>query len=144
MLVSNTWFQPKLLHQATWFRNSYCSQPGHMIDYVLVNKRFRTSVLDTRVYRSTLHESDHKLVVSTLHCKIKVKHRQSRSLHYQTTNLPSSCQVRDQSVLAETFDKSDQTSTLNSVLDSFKFIILKACEFLPPAPKISDPEWITD
>ena len=50
MLVSDTWFQHKLLHQATWFRNPDHSRPGHMIDYVLVNKRFCTSVLDTRVY----------------------------------------------------------------------------------------------
>ena len=50
MLVSNTWFQHKLLHQATWFRNYDCSRPGHMIDYVLVNKCFRTSVLDTCAY----------------------------------------------------------------------------------------------
>ena len=114
-----------------------------MIDYVLVNKRFRTSVQDTRVYQSTLHESDHKLV-PTLHFKIKVKRRQSRSLHYQTTNLPSSCKASYQSVLAETFDNSDQTSTLNSVWDILKFSILKACESLPPAPKISDPDWITD
>ena len=82
--------------------------------------------------------------MSTLFFKIKVKRRQSRSLHYQTTNLPSSCKASYQSILAETFDNSDQTSTLNSVWDIFKFSILKACESLPPAPKISDPDWITD
>ena len=56
LLVSNTWFQHKLLH-------SDRTHPGHMIDYVLVSKRFRTSVLDTRVYCYTAHVSDHKLVV---------------------------------------------------------------------------------
>ena len=40
LLVTNTWFQHKLLHQATWFRNGDHSRTGHMIDYVLVNKRF--------------------------------------------------------------------------------------------------------
>ena len=96
------------------------------------------------MYRLTLHESDHKLVMSTLHFKIKVKRRQSRSLRYQTTNLPASSKASYQSVLAETFDNSDQNSTLNSVWDSFKFSILKACESQPPAPKIGDPDWITD
>ena len=66
MIVSNTWFQHKLLHQDTWFQNSDRSQPGHMIDYVLVNKRFHTSVLDTRVYCLALHESDHELVSTFL------------------------------------------------------------------------------
>ena len=27
LIVSNTWFQHKLFHQATWFRNSDCSRP---------------------------------------------------------------------------------------------------------------------
>lgn len=65
LIISNTWFQHKLLHCATWFRNGDRSKPGHMIDYVLVNKRFRSSVLDTGVYRSTFHESNHELVMST-------------------------------------------------------------------------------
>ena len=139
MLVSNTWFQHKLLRQATWFRNSDSSRPGHIIDYVLVNKCFRTCVLNTRVYRLTLREFDHELV-STLHFKIKAKRKQTMSLRYQTTNLPSSYKASYRSVLAETFEKSDQTSTLNSVWDTFKFSIQKAYKSLPPAPKISDPD----
>ena len=143
LLISNTWFQHKLLHRTTWFRNGDHSRPGHMIDYILVNKRFRTSVLDTRVYRSTFHESDHELVVSALRFKIKAKRRQTRIPHYQTTNIPSSCLASYRSVLAETFDKSDQTS-INSLWDTFKSSIQKACESLPPAPRTSDPDWITD
>ena len=53
LIITNTWLQHKLLHQATWSRNGDCSRTDHMIDYVLVNKCFRTSVLNTRVYRST-------------------------------------------------------------------------------------------
>ena len=75
LIVTNTWLPHKLLHKATWFRNGNRSRTGHMIDHVLVNKCFCTSVLDTRVYRSTFHESDHELVVSTLCFKIKAKCR---------------------------------------------------------------------
>ena len=38
-----------------------------------MNNRFRTSVLDTRVFRSVYHQSDHELVVSSLRFKIKAK-----------------------------------------------------------------------
>ena len=75
LLITNTWFQHKLSHRATWYHNGDRSRPGHMIDFVLVNSRFRSSVLDTRVYRSVYHESDHELVVSSLRLKIKAKHR---------------------------------------------------------------------
>ena len=71
LIITNTWFQHKLLHTATWFRNGNRSRTGHMIDHVLVNKRFRTSVLDACVYWPTFHEPDHELVVSTLRFKIK-------------------------------------------------------------------------
>ena len=114
LIITNTWFQHKLLHKATWFRNGNRSRTGHMIDHVLVNKRFRTSVLDTRVYRSTFHESDHKLIVSTLRFKIKAKRRHTGTSHYQITNVSTSHQAGYQSVLAESFDKFEQSSFINA------------------------------
>ena len=144
LIVSNTWFQHKPLHQVTWFRNGDRSRHGHMIDYVLVKKRFCTSVLDTRVYRSTLHESDHELVVSSLHFKIKAKRRQRSNMRYQTTNVPLSCKASYRSILSEAFIQSDQTSSVNSLWDTFKSSIHKACESLPPSPRTNDPDWITD
>ena len=85
-----------------------------MIDYIFVSKRFRSSVLDTRVYHSTSHEYDHELVVSTFRFKIKVKRRRTGTLRYQTSNIPVSCQVDYRSVLAESFSISDQTQTSSS------------------------------
>ena len=87
LLVTNTWFKHKPIHKTTWFRNGNCSRPGHIIDYILVNRRFRSSILDTHVYWSVLHESDHELVVSTLRFKIKTKRHQFTVPHHQTTNL---------------------------------------------------------
>ena len=69
-----------------------------MIDHVIVNIRFCTSVLDTRVYGSTFHESDNEFVVSTLHFKIKAKRRHIGTLCYQTTSVSTSNQAGYQSV----------------------------------------------
>ena len=80
-------FKHKFIHKTTWFRNGNHSRPGHIIDYILVNRHYRSSILDTWVYRSVLHESDHALVVSTLHFKIKTKCHQSTVPHRQTSNL---------------------------------------------------------
>ena len=92
-----------------------------MIDYVFVNKLFCTSVLDTCVYRLTPNESDHELVLSTFHFKLKAKLRQTWSIHYQATSLPSSYRVSYQSALAESLEESDQISTVDSLWDTFKF-----------------------
>lgn len=87
LLITNTCFKHNSIHKATWFRNGNRSRPGHIIDYILVNRHFRSSVLDTQVYQSGLHVSDHELVVSTLHFKIKAKRCQSTVPHRKTTNL---------------------------------------------------------
>ena len=144
LIITNTWFQHKRLHQATWFRNGNRSRTGHMMDYVLVTRHFHTCVLDTPVYRSTFHESDHELVVSALRFKIKAKRRHTGSPRYQTMNVSTSHQAGYQSVLAESFHKFDQTSSINAQWDSCKSSIQKACKSLPPAPISSDPDWITN
>ena len=113
-----------------------------MIDYILVYKRFRTSVLDTcvyRVYRSTLHESDHELVISSLRFKIKAKRRQTRASRYETINVPSSCKASYQSVLSETLNISDRSSLVKSLWKNLKqSSIHKAFEVLPPSQQHSD------
>ena len=106
LIVTYTWFQHKPIHQLTWFRNRNRSLPGHLIDHVLVNRRFRSSVLDTRVYQSVYLESDHELVVSTLRFKIKARRCQhSGRPQHQTQSLP--CEV-----------KTALTSTMSDALSS--------------------------
>ena len=40
--------------------------------------------------------------------------------------------------------QTDQSFSMNSLWDIFKSSIYKSCESLPPAPKSSDPDWVTD
>ena len=65
-------------------------------------------------------------------------------MHYQTTNIPLSCKASYRSILSEAFIQSDQTSSVNSLWNTFKSSIHKACESLPPSTRTSDPDWITD
>ena len=140
LVLTNTWFQHKVIHKATWFRNGDRPRVGHMIDFVLVNKRFRNSVLDTRVYRSTLHESDHELVVSSLHFKIKAKRQQAGKRYFQTTNLSDECRA----ALANAFQKCDLSSSSSSQWASFMSSTQEACQLLPVTPRSIDPNWVTE
>ena len=89
LIVSNTWFQHKPIHQLTWYRNGDRSNAGHLIDLVLVKRKFRSSLLDTRVFWCTHHQSDHELVISTIRFKIKTKRLHCKtSSHNQTQDLP--------------------------------------------------------
>ena len=77
-MVTNTLFKHRLCHQHTWFHPAKESRRGHILDYVLVNHRFRSNILDTRVFRKTYLHSDHRLVVSTVRFRLKVKRRQAQ------------------------------------------------------------------
>ena len=70
LVVTNTLFKHRECHQHTWFHPAEKNATGHILDYALVNRRFRSSVLDTRVFRQTYLQSDHRLVVTTVRFKI--------------------------------------------------------------------------
>ena len=109
LLVTNTWFQHKPLHQCRWYRNGNHSHRGHMIDYVLVNHSIRSSVLDTRVYCYTYLQSDHELVVSSLRFKIKAKrHKSMCNTCPQPQSLSTDVVSSFKSVLLEAFDRVPQ------------------------------------
>ena len=59
-----------------------------MIDYVLVNRCFCTSILNTRVFRSTYSDTDHELVISTIRFKIRAKRVQNTGLMKRQVSLP--------------------------------------------------------
>ena len=143
LLITNTWFQHKSIHQATWFRNGDRSRTGHMIDLVLVNTRFRSSVLDTRVYRNTYHESDHELVVSTFQFKIKSKRHQLRPSHCIVSGLSSTTKASFQSAFSAPFNHLFQ-GDVDTSWEAFRAAVCAASETLPMAPPKHEAEWVTD
>ena len=69
LVITGTIFPHRHIHLATW--KSPDRTTLNQIDHRLVNKRFRNSVLDTRVMRSVDIGSDHYLVRTTVRLKLK-------------------------------------------------------------------------
>ena len=78
LVVTNTFFQHRPCHQHTWFHPAESTHAGHVLDYVLVNQRFKSSVFNTRVFRKTYLQSDHRLVVARLRLKLKAEKGECR------------------------------------------------------------------
>ncbi|CAK1588972.1 unnamed protein product, partial [Parnassius mnemosyne] len=59
LFVANTFFRHKRIHMYTWERGDDRS----MIDFIIVDERMRSAVVDTRVYRGSNVGTDHYLVL---------------------------------------------------------------------------------
>ena len=69
MVITGTIIPHKKIHKQTCV--SPVGRTKNQIDHILVNRKFRTSVIDTRVMRSADVASDHYLVRSTIRLKLK-------------------------------------------------------------------------
>ena len=87
LVITNTLFKHRPCHQYTWFHPAERTGIGHMLDYMLVNRCFRSRILDTRIVRKKFLHSDHRLVVSTVRLKLKAKRRQTQLRPKQQSTL---------------------------------------------------------
>lgn len=60
LMITGTLFPHKMIHKATW--TSPDGLTRNQIDHILISRKFRNSVKNTRVYRSADIGSDHFLL----------------------------------------------------------------------------------
>ena len=65
LVITNTIFPHKKIHQWTWSRPRQ-KEGGHVLDYVLINQDNCSLITDTRAYRKTKHISDHNIIISSI------------------------------------------------------------------------------
>ena len=71
MCIGNTYFNHKNIHKKTW--RSPGGSTANEIDYISIDKRWRSAILDVRVYRGADIGSDHHLLITSLRLRLKQK-----------------------------------------------------------------------
>ena len=80
LVITNTLFAHEKIHQWSW-RHPNQNGGGHVLDYILVNQKFRAFILDTRAHRNSLHISDHHPVISKIRIDININTKLKKSVN---------------------------------------------------------------
>jgi len=68
--ITNSFYRHKHIHKFTWEARGAKS----IIDYIIINDRLKSNIKDTRVFRGSKIDSDHKLVESKFKFLTHAKH----------------------------------------------------------------------
>ncbi|CAF2223088.1 unnamed protein product [Rotaria magnacalcarata] len=150
LIVTNTLFEHKLVHQTSWMHPG--NKQWHMIDCTLVNKKFRSSIEDCRMYRKAAGAIgiDHHL----MRMKIKLHSRSRRTLVqkkvvYDPIKMKNDNALKQfQKDLIPTFsDATDKTISIDEKYDRFVEHMKTNAEKILKIDKNRNhkrKEWLTD
>jgi hypothetical protein len=119
--IMNTWFRKKKIHQGTWQHPA--TKSWHMIDFVVVNRKYWRSVEDVSVRRRANIESDHNmlLVKMRLHLKGERKKRKEMMRRIDKAKLLDAELVKEaQQTIKERIEKGGEEEDLEEDWDRFK------------------------
>ena len=147
LCITNTYFQHKASRKWTWSHPNGHSK--NMIDFIVVNRRWKNCILDSRSFPSAEAGSDHQLVM----CKMRLKLKCLRGSNNQLTRKHDISKLKDQKVLEryqqELANKlspmtTDMHQTLNQQAESFSSIIKSAADNILGFARSRKKPWISD
>ena len=115
MITTNTFFNHKVIHQTSWMHSR--SKKWHMIDFTIVNKKFRSSLEGVRMFRRapSIIGTDHHLmrVKIKMHLRNRRKHVNMKKMNVGSTMLKDDKLLEAfQKVLSDIFDDA-RSNTMN-------------------------------
>ena len=127
-VLSNTTFQKKIHSLYTWRSND--NKTKNQIDYMLIPKRWRTSVINTYNTRLFLSHTDHKPVISMIRLRLKAYTKKAKTIRYNLGSLRKPEVAEEfRYTLREMFDAARETGDdVEAKWSQLKSILHQAAE----------------
>ena len=149
LIIANTFFEHKAIHKMSWMHPG--NKKWYMLDYTLVNRKFRSTIEDVRVHRTAagVIGTDHHLIRSKirLHLKSRKKSttKQPRKLDKKKLSDPATV-LAFHAALATTPCSTSTTSTTNERYTELSSIMTELSEkfFVVTEYQRRYKEWLTN
>lgn len=146
LVITNTMFTQPIRRRWTW------KQPGedgakNQVDYILINKRFRNSILFAKTYPGADCYTDHRLVMAGLKLKLKIIKRGQRKIRLDLAQLKMDSELRERyRVTVETrFDALEWSQDIEQNWENLKLCITETAEKVIPKQKAkAKQKWMTE
>ena len=141
LTVTNTLFQQHPRRLYTWI--SPDGKTRNQIDYILIRRRWRSSVKVTRTYPGADCGSDHQLLVAEIRIKLKSMKRKAPPRRYDVRQINDQYRLEVTNSFQVLLEKEEEW-TPNELWEQTKEAISKAAQKNLPKPKKSRSSWLSD
>ena len=114
LLLTNTCFKHNQRHLTTWQQDKLCKETGKhtrtrkVIDYIMVEKKYKDLLRDARTYSNTRTESDHRLLICRLNASLYKIYKKKKSTKEKQKKFNTQTLIYDPEKSKEYSEKLEQ------------------------------------
>ena len=145
MIIGNTWFQQHPRRLWTW--KSPDDNTKNQIDFILINKRFRNSLLSVKTRPGADCNSDHVPLTGTLRIKLKKikKARNNAQLNLELIRSDNGLRERYNTIIRNRYNAMEKIESIDNQWEMLRDSIHQTSkEVIPEIKRTAKKKWMTD